>query len=306
MASAATLAYPGVVKAMQIQDTLEAVSRLAAEAGRIIMPFFKNDCAHHLKPDLSPVTEADVASHGFLVKALGELNPGLPVISEESFGVEAPNLLVGDYWLIDPLDGTKEFLKGRPQFTVNIAMMHDHRPILGVVHAPVFGLTYRAADGKGGWRQQGQNPPAAIRTRAADTHRLTVVASKDHSGPRVKRLLSKLPSPVVTNIGSSLKFCLIAEGQTDLYFRDLPTMEWDTAAAQCVVEAAGGVVRDLNGEPLRYGKPGLKNPGFVVMGDPNFPWNDFVPGKENQDAFRAFFAAVCGDTGEGARATPAQ
>src|SRR5262249_13813766 len=134
-------------------------------------------------------------------------------------------------------------------------------------------LTYFAQPGRGAWRQEGRNPDIAIQTRAAEVDRLTVVASRDHSGPRVKRLLEMLPSPEVTSIGSSLKFCLVAEGSADLYFRDGPTMEWDTAAAQCVLEAAGGLVLELNGESLCYGKPGLKNPAFVAVGSPSFPWH---------------------------------
>ena len=291
---------------LPIADTLAVISRIAVEAGRIIMPFFQNGCAHQLKSDLSPVTEADLASHGFLMKALGELQPGCPVVSEESAGVQAPESPMNDYWLIDPLDGTKGFLKGKPEFTVNIALMRTGRPRLGLVHAPALGLTYLAADEKGAWRQQGENPPAAIRTRPADLSRLTVVASKDHVGPRVQRLLSKLPAPAVTNIGSSLKFCLVAEGRTDLYFRDLPTMEWDTAAAQCVVEAAGGLVRDLNGEPLRYGKPGLRNSTFIVIGDPKFPWQDLAPGTDNLEAFRAFFTEVGDDSSKAVPATSAR
>jgi 3'(2'), 5'-bisphosphate nucleotidase len=261
---------------LQPEGTLGAASAIAREAGRIILRFFQKEFSHHLKADRSPVTEADTASHTFLMKALDELTPGLPVVSEESAGVEASISPLTDYWLIDPLDGTKSFLKGRPEFTVNLALMREGKPSLGVVWAPALDLMYLAEAGQGAWRQRGAETPRPIQSRRADLSHMTVVASKDHSGPRVKRMLARLSSPEVTNIGSSLKFCLVAEGSADLYFRDLPTMEWDTAAAQCVVEAAGGRVLDLSGEPLRYGKPGLRNSGFVTLGDPGLRWKDLI------------------------------
>ena len=263
---------------MPPNEFLLTVAAAAAEAGRRIMPFFKADCSHHLKADRSPVTEADLASHAFLVSALAKLVPRRPVVSEESAPADRElEALPEEYWLVDPLDGTKEFLKGQPEFTVNIALMRNLRPVLGVVHAPALGLTCLAQTGQGAWRQTGGEVAEPIRTRAANPARLTVVASKDHSGPRVKRMLDKLGAPELTSIGSSLKFCLVAEGRADLYFRDVPTMEWDTAAAQCVVEAAGGLVLGMDGAPLGYGKPGMKNAEFVTVGDPGFRWQDFVP-----------------------------
>jgi 3'(2'), 5'-bisphosphate nucleotidase len=260
----------------QPEGMLTAAAEIAREAGRIILRFFQKEFSHRLKADRSPVTEADMASHTFLVKALDELTPGLPVVSEEIVGIEKSIAPRTDYWLVDPLDGTKSFLKGLPEFTVNLALMRLGNPALGVVWAPALDLMYLGHSGQGAWRQQGTEPAARIRSRRADLNRMTVVASKDHSGPRVKRMLERLSSPEVTNIGSSLKFCLVAEGRADLYFRDLPTMEWDTAAAQCVVEAAGGRVLDLSGEGLRYGKPGLKNSGFVTLGDPSLRWRDLI------------------------------
>lgn len=283
----------------QPNSSLENLCQIASEAGRRILPFFQSSFSHRLKADNSPVTEADLASHAFLVDALSELSPQRIVISEESAGTEAmAQSPLEEYWLIDPLDGTKEFMKGKSEFTVNIALMREGRPMVGIVHAPALGITYFAETGKGSWRQAGQNPAMQIRTRQAQRHQLTVVASKDHSGPPVKRMLAKLNSPALTTIGSSLKFCLVAEGQADLYFRDLPTMEWDTAAAQCVVETAGGQVLDLTGGRLNYGKPALRNTGFVVVGDPNFPWHEWAPAADNHYAFRSFFAEVCQETGK--------
>jgi len=258
------------------EGMLEAAAQIAREAGELILPFFQNTCSHRLKADHSPVTEADLASHRFLAKALGDLTLGLPVVSEESDGIASLASPADGYWLIDPLDGTKGFLRGRPEFTVNLALMRERHPILGVVYAPAMGLMYLGRAGQGAWRRRGAEAETQIRTRRADLNRLTVVASKEHSGIRVKRMIDRLQSPEVTNIGSSLKFCLVAEGSADLYFRDLPTMEWDTAAAQCVVEAAGGLLLETGGEPLRYGKTEMRNSGFVTVGDPGLDWRALI------------------------------
>jgi 3'(2'), 5'-bisphosphate nucleotidase len=292
------------MNAIPSDGLISSVTEAAWQAGKAIMPFFQKACSHQLKPDQSPVTEADIASHDFLVNALAKLMPQLDVISEESAGVEALSTIPSDYWLIDPLDGTKGFLKGKPEFTVNIALVHDYRPVLGVVHAPALGLTYWAQTGTGAWRQHGQEPPTSVRTKPAELAHLTVVASQEHSGPRVKRMLQKLASPVLTSIGSSLKCCLVAEGRADLYFRDLPTMEWDTAAAQCVLETAGGLVLDVNAQPLHYGKPGLKNQGFVAIGDSHFPWKALRAASEDKQAFRNFFAEIYQENGLTAAAHP--
>jgi 3'(2'), 5'-bisphosphate nucleotidase len=173
------------------------------------------------------------------------------------------NAPAGPYWLVDPLDGTKEFLKGTNEFTVNIALMDDNYPVLGVVHAPAINLTYCGAVQLGAWRHQG----ARISTRPADAANLAIVASKDHAGPLVQELLARHPQASLRSMGSSLKFCLVAEGAADIYLRDVPTMEWDTAAAQCIVEAAGGRVCTLDGVRLRYGKEGMRNPALLTVGD---------------------------------------
>ena len=278
---------------VQPNDALVALGQIATEAGRKILPFFQKSFAHRLKADSSPVTDADLAAHEHLVKALNQLNPRRVVISEESTASHAlSDSITEEYWLIDPLDGTKEFMKGKREFTVNVALIRDGKSVLGVVHAPALGVTYLAQAGEGAWRQVSEDPHVPIRARSAVVQHLTVVASKDHSGPQVKRLLAKLNCPQVTSIGSSLKLCLVAEGRADLYFRDIPTMEWDTAAAQCVVEAAGGRVLTVDGEPLGYGKPTLKNPSFIVLGDPNFNWRELAPGESEIDAFRGLFAKV--------------
>jgi 3'(2'), 5'-bisphosphate nucleotidase len=256
---------------------VDAVRELAIEAGRRIMPFYRGHAAIRVKQDASPLTEADLAAHHFLVESLPAIVPGAPVISEESTPethFSAFNL--DRFWLVDPLDGTKEFLKATGEFTVNIALIEKGRPVLGVVHAPALDVTYFASVAGGAWRGLANGKPSRLATRRADITRLAVVASKDHAGPMVKDLLDRLSSPALRSMGSSLKFCLVAEGSADLYLRDVPTMEWDTAAAQCVVESAGGSVCMLEGQTLRYGKAGLKNPSLMTVGDREFPWQQFT------------------------------
>jgi len=258
-------------------EPVETVCDLAVEAGRRIMPFYRGNFAVSAKPDASPLTEADLAAHHFLVESLPSLLSDVPVVSEES-DQEIHQSVAGlpRFWLVDPLDGTKEFLKGTDEFTVNIALIEKGRPVLGVVHAPALGVTYYGSPLGGAWRKTGDNAPARISTRRADPAHLAVVASKDHAGPMVQAMLQRLSNPDLRSMGSSLKFCLVAEGSADLYLRDVPTMEWDTAAAQCVVESAGGQVCALDGNPLRYGKVGLKNPSLMTAGDPQFGWQQLI------------------------------
>jgi 3'(2'), 5'-bisphosphate nucleotidase len=250
---------------------------LAQLAGKRIMPFYKNGATITWKADASPLSSADSASHDFLMESLGSLTPHIPVISEESIDAINGSLHAGrSFWLVDPLDGTKEFLKGTNEFTVNIALIEEGRPILGIVHAPALNVIYYGVRNSGSWRKNGNRAPVSISARRADPWRLSVVASKDHAGPLVGAMLNRLTSPQLQSMGSALKFCLVAEGKADIYLRDLPTMEWDTAAAQCIVEAAGGGVYSLDGERLRYGKPGLKNGAIVTVGDTRFDWRSVI------------------------------
>jgi 3'(2'), 5'-bisphosphate nucleotidase len=262
---------------MELSHTLiEEICRLTVQAGERIMRVYGGEFSVTLKKDASPLTEADRVSHEFLLEHLMPLMPGLPVISEESHEAASSPAPKGRYWLIDPLDGTKEFLKRTNEFTVNVALIEAGRPRLGVVHAPALNLTYYAALGLGAWRRQEGQASQPIQTRPAPASSLAVVASKDHAGPLVTAMLARMTQPTLQSMGSSLKFCLVAEGKADIYLRDLPTMEWDTAAAQCVVEVAGGTVCALDGLPLRYGKPGLKNPSIITVGDAQLHWRDLV------------------------------
>jgi 3'(2'), 5'-bisphosphate nucleotidase len=255
----------------------EQLCELTREAGKRIMRFYDGEVAVTWKTDASPLTAADQASHDFLVNSLQSLMPEATVISEES--QEAINGSVEGgrmFWLVDPLDGTKEFLKGTNEFTVNVALMEAGSPVLGIVHAPALSLTYYGGRNFGSWRQVDDEPTTRISTRRADSSELAVVASKDHAGPLVSAMLARLTRPQLQSMGSSLKFCLVAEGKADIYLRDLPTMEWDTAAAQSIVEAAGGGVYSLDGETLRYGKPGLKNPAIMTVGDTRLDWRRLI------------------------------
>lgn len=254
-------------------ELLPAIVSLAQDAGRAILSIYPKDFAVERKGDDSPLTAADLASHHCITDGLKKLTPEIPCLSEEGADIPfAERSRWPLYWLIDPLDGTREFIKGNGEFTVNIALIDQGRPVLGVVHAPVLANTYYAAEGRGAWLQVHDAPAVPIRcTATAETPR--VVASRSHITPELEALLSRLPAHEALNIGSSLKFCLVAEGKADFYPRTGPTSEWDTAAGQCVVEQAGGSVTDTGGQALRYNcKESLLNPHFLVQGDPGYPW----------------------------------
>jgi 3'(2'), 5'-bisphosphate nucleotidase len=258
-------------------NLLRQVSQAVYEAGQKIMHCYQGDTDVIFKENNSPLTAADRASHCFLLRALRDITPEIDVVSEESVEDHYRSFIERkSCWLVDPLDGTKEFIKGTNEFTVNAALIQDMQPVLGIVHAPALGLTYYGQRKSGAWRQVGSDIAIPISTRRADRDRMEVVASKDHAGPLVSAMLARLRNPQLQSLGSSLKFCLVAEGKADIYLRDLPTMEWDTAAAQCVVEAAGGGVYSLDGKALLYGKPGLKNPAIMTIGDSRFDWRSLL------------------------------
>jgi 3'(2'), 5'-bisphosphate nucleotidase len=207
------------------------------------------------------------------------------VLSEESVEGEADQRASWSrFWLVDPLDGTKEFMKRNGEFTVNIALVDRGRPVMGVVYVPVTADAYLARSGEGAWkRHHGERRP--IRVRPFRGGKATVVASRSHSGPEVDRFLERLKAREgdyeTASMGSSLKLCLVAEGAADVYPRLGPTSEWDTAAAQCVVEAAGGSVTDLEGASLRYNKANILNPWFLAMGDATYDWRAFLDRGES-------------------------
>jgi 3'(2'), 5'-bisphosphate nucleotidase len=251
------------------------VAAIARAAGEAILEIYREEFAVEHKADASPVTAADMAAQRVIVAALARLDPALPVVSEEARAADwSERRQWSRYWLVDPLDGTREFVKRNGEFTVNIALIEHHQPVLGVVLAPVTGALYAAATGTGAWLQTeaGQEwQPIATRALATPAR---VAGSRSH-GANTQAMLQTLlgaehePLPM----GSSLKFCLIARAAADLYLRLGATSEWDTAAAQCVLEQAGGAVLDLHGQPLRYNRgDSLINPEFLAVGDLTVDW----------------------------------
>ncbi len=250
---------------------LDTITKIAREAGAEILTYYGRELTVETKADDSPLTQADRASHRLICERLREFDPSIPVLSEESPDGEIRERKNWKrFWLVDPLDGTKEFIKRTGEFTVNIALIEDGVPVLGVIYVPARESTYFADKGKGAWKREAGCKPEGIRVRQPDEARLAIVASRDHAGPQVKELLRRFPQAEAKSMGSSLKFCLVAEGEADLYLRDVPTMEWDVGAAQCIVEAAGGVVLTLDKRPLRYNKDDLRNPALLTAGDPGF------------------------------------
>ncbi|MEK6806762.1 MAG: 3'(2'),5'-bisphosphate nucleotidase CysQ [Pseudomonadota bacterium] len=259
-----------------MNSLLDDVLNIAIEAGEKILEIYNSDFAVTRKDDDSPLTQADLAAHRHIVAGLGQCLPALPVLSEEAAEIPyATRRVWTRYWLVDPLDGTKEFVKRNGEFTVNIALIENSQPVLGVVHAPALKLTYVACKNIGAFQvtDGGRTRLHARKTPA----RPALVVSKSHRDEALERFLVKAPPHDAVSRGSSLKFCLVASGQADLYPRTGPTSEWDTAAGQCVVEQAGGsVLRTPALTPLRYNeKDSLLNPTFLVIGDPAYGW----PGK---------------------------
>lgn len=247
------------------------VEALARAAGREILAVYASDFAPTAKADESPLTEADLRSHRLILDGLARLMPDLPVLSEESATLDyAERSSWGRYWLVDPLDGTKEFISRNGEFTVNIALVDGGQPVFGVVYVPVTGITYSGIAGKGAWRESPEGGRVAIRVRSPAASPLRVVGSRSHGNPALGTALAALGPHELRAAGSSIKLCLVAEGSADLYPRLGPTSEWDIAAGQAVVEAAGGrVVRLPDLSALRYNtKADLLNPDFLACGDP--------------------------------------
>lgn len=262
------------------EELMKMVVSLAEKAGKAIMEVYSsgsNETTY--KEGGSPLTAADLASHNIILKELNEETPEIPVLSEESKDVPYEiRKSWKSFWLVDPLDGTKEFIKRNGEFTVNIALINEGETVLGVVHVPVTGVTYSASKGKGAFKKTGKDDGNSSEIRVSDYNKdkLKVVASRSHGNKLTDQLEKKVGNADFISMGSSLKLCLVAEGTAHLYPRLGPTMEWDTAAAQCVVESAGGSVTDLQKKRLGYNKPDLHNPFFIVSGNPPFPWWDFI------------------------------
>jgi len=267
---------------MNLNDLVEPITALAIEAGQAIMAVYATDFDVQAKGDDSPLTQADLASHRRIVAGLKALTPDVPIISEES-GLPPfeERSQWPRYWLIDPLDGTREFVNRNGEFTVNIAFIESHRPVFGVVHVPVQHKTYIGCEGRGTELRAAGAPPVPLHVASASASPVRVVGSRSHRGSSLDAFLTRVGDADMVPMGSSLKFCVVAEGRADVYPRLGPTSEWDTAAAQAVVEQAGGKVLELDGKPLSYNrKSEILNPWFVVVGAADRDWLALLEGGE--------------------------
>lgn len=261
---------------------IDPIVALSEEAGRAILNVYSTDFDVQDKDDSSPLTQADLASHLLIVDGLEMLTPDIPIISEEA-GLPDFEERSGwnRYWLIDPLDGTREFVNRNGEFTVNIALIEDQRAVFGVVHVPVQKKTYVGCEGFGAEIRDGENPPRPIHVADASANPVRVVGSRSHRGASLDAYLENLGDSDMIPMGSSLKFCVIAEGGADLYPRLGLTSEWDTAAAQAVVEQAGGSVVTLDGKSMKYNtKSDILNPHFFVIGATDRDWLALLPDTE--------------------------
>ncbi|ACX96332.1 3'(2'),5'-bisphosphate nucleotidase CysQ [Halothiobacillus neapolitanus] len=250
---------------------------IAQRAGDAIMAVYSTDFSVETKADESPLTRADQAAHELIVSELKKLAPEIPILSEEDTDIPGrAEWGSGKYWLVDPLDGTKEFIKRNGEFTVNIALIEQGRAVMGVVHAPALGVTYAASTNEGAFKLAEGSADQWQRIEVARHDGKTpwrVVGSRSHADDSLTEFMSRLGECELVSMGSSLKLCLVAEGAADIYPRLGPTSLWDTAAAQCVVEAAGGKVIQLDGSPLSYANTEqLLNPFFLVHGISKTNW----------------------------------
>ncbi|WP_367346753.1 3'(2'),5'-bisphosphate nucleotidase CysQ [Stenotrophomonas bentonitica] len=259
-----------------LRETVIAIAQDAAEAIREV---YASPFDVEIKSDRSPVTAADLAANQVILRGLGQLTPDLPILSEESAQVPwEVRRHWGAYWLVDPLDGTREFVKRNDEFSVNIALIYQGAPAFGVVLAPVSGVAWHAMRGELAYRRDGIHD-TVLRTRTPALPPLQVAASRSHRSAQTQALLDRMGEIEVVAQGSSLKFCRLAEGSLDVYPRLGPTAEWDTAAGQCVLHAAGGAVLSAaTGKPFRYNRrETLLNGDFIALGDTRLPWRTWLP-----------------------------
>nr|MDQ2695167.1 3'(2'),5'-bisphosphate nucleotidase CysQ [Pseudomonadota bacterium] len=256
------------------------VRRIAQEAGQRILDIYRLTYTVTRKADHTPVTEADLAAHDCILHGLAGLTPGIPVLSEESPAAELRERRQWEWlWLVDPLDGTREFISGSGEFSVNIALVHRHAAVFGLILIPISGVCYFAWRHGGAYRQLPGHPPEPVHTRRVGHHPVRIAGSRaSYNGRALQAFLTRLGHHDYIGVGSALKSCLVAEGKVDLYPRFGPTSEWDTAAAQIIVEEAGGRLTDDQLRPLRYNaRATLINPDFFVFGAPDYNWSQYLP-----------------------------
>ena len=248
------------------REKIDSVIDIACFAGNAIMDIYNSEFDYELKNDASPLTKADKISNNIILKSLSDLTPDIPILSEESSEIPfEERSLWKTYWLVDPLDGTKEFIKKNGEFTVNIALIKDNKPIFGVIHVPALHQTYFGARELGSFIKEDDKEKKKIRVSDGTRKPIRVAVSRSHLSEETISILREYDSHETINKGSSLKFCLVASGNAEIYPRLGPTSEWDTAAGQAIVEFAGGVVETLDGKSLKYNtKKSLLNPDFLV------------------------------------------
>ena len=251
---------------------------IARIAGEKILEIYESEFAIQHKDDKTPLTTADLAAHHYIVDSLQQLTPDIPVLSEESERVPFEIRRQWQrYWLVDPLDGTREFIKRNGEFTVNIALIENHQSIIGVINVPVLKQDYFAWQDGGAFKYESASGTQTINVRKHARDKIIVAGSRSHGSERQRDYIDRLGETELITMGSSLKSCLVAEGRADIYPRLGPTSEWDTAAAQCIVEQAGGFIMRTDMQPMRYNtKDSLLNPDFFVFGDSSKNWSDYL------------------------------
>ncbi len=266
-----------IIEPKLLTQLADSVKTIAIEAGHEILRIYETEFEVERKEDKSPVTEADKAAHNVICEGLNNLEHIFPILSEEAAAIPFDERHSWQtYWLVDPLDGTREFIKRNGEFTVNIALIHEQKPIIGVVYVPVTDVTYCGILDIGSFKQI-DGKKGSIQCRPSNLNSITIAGSRSHSNKKQQAFIQNFPDAEILAVGSSLKFCLVAEGKADIYPRFGPTSEWDTAAAQCVVEQAGGKVVTHDLVPLKYNtKDSLLNPEFLTIGDPEFNWAQFI------------------------------
>lgn len=267
-------------------NQLDTLLRIAKTAGNAILSVYRRagDIDVTIKDDNSPLTEADRDAHEIIIAELKRFTPSIPILSEESDGISVDERLSWSrYWLVDPLDGTKEFIKRNGEFTVNIALINKGAPELGIVHVPVTNISYLGKTGVGAWKVAATGEADAISITNFDLNpgQVRIVASRSHRGDLLDQLINTMEAELgkaeVVSMGSSLKICLLAEGKADIYPRLAPTSEWDTAAAHAVLAAAGGDIVDTEFQALRYNqKESMLNPHFIAISDISYDWQSLL------------------------------
>ncbi len=269
-----------------LSHLLPSIIEIARSAGQLILEIYeKKDYEEFTKSDDTPVTSADLAAHKLILKKLNELTPDIPVLSEEDADISLEQRSQWDrYWLVDPLDGTQEFIARSGDFATIIALIEHNKPVMGVVYAPVSGVSYYADSGKGAWKIPDLNDSVKIKTHRHElpNQSIAMAISRRQDINRITNRMSSAWNYDVVPLGSAaLKACLVAEGAVDCYLRIGPTGEWDTAATQCIVEEAGGRILSTQLEPLSYNeRETLENPNFIVLGDADLPWAEILQGKD--------------------------